>query len=71
MMTVTLKCISRSDEVSHLSIELNASPFLFGFHDLFVKVDEGDIFHVLLITPFARTLARYVNSDAGLQNLVS
>jgi hypothetical protein len=71
MMAATLKCISSSDEVCHFSIELIASPFFFRFHDLFVKVDEGDILHVFLITPLARTLARYVLSAAAPLDLVS
>jgi hypothetical protein len=71
MMTAALKCITGFYEISHLAIELIASPSFFRFHDLLVKVDKGNILHMFLVTPLTSTFAWYVLSAALLLVLVS
>ncbi len=66
MVTTALERVAGLYELCHFPIELITSSFLLGFHDLLVDIKEGDILHVLLVTPFATALPRNILSVAGL-----
>ena len=72
MVAAALKGVASLYEISHFPIELIASSFFLGFHDFLVDVEEGDILHVLLITPLSSALARNVLTSSvllGVQSL--
>lgn len=70
MVAATLECIARDDEIGHLLVKLIAPTFVLRSHAIPVKIDEGDVLHMLLPTPLATTLSGHVaTAPAATRNL--
>lgn len=69
MMAAALQRIACDNEICHFLIKFIAPPFFSRSGSVFIKIDEGNITHVLLTAPFATSLSRDVASPLLTCNL--